>query len=107
MTTLSQLTDAATAVLDRNKKTALAELFSVELNFTIDTLKEWFNRIIKPKFCELDSLEKLHFRRQNPINDTSVCCIYDFPLSVDTESGLVWFPCRMQIFMFKKQLLVW
>lgn len=89
MATLSQLKDAATTVLDRNKKTALAELFFVELKFTIDTLKEWFNRIIKPKFYELDSLEKLHFRRQNPINDTSVCCIYDFPLSVDAESGLV------------------
>lgn len=89
MATLSQLKDAATTVLDRNKKTALAELFSVELKFTIDSLKEWFNRIIKSKFDESGSLEKLHFRKQNLINDTSVCCIYDFPLYVNAESGLV------------------
>ena len=49
-TTFHQLKDAASAVLAREKSTFLAELFSVELKFTIDTLKAWFGKIIKPKF---------------------------------------------------------
>ena len=49
-TTFHQLKDAASAVLAREKSTFLAELFSVELKFTIDTLKAWFRKIIKPKF---------------------------------------------------------
>ena len=52
--TLRQLKDAASAVLSREKFTSLAELFSVELKFSIDALKAWFNRIIKPEFFELE-----------------------------------------------------
>ena len=40
--TFYQLKDAAFAVLAREKSTFLAELFSVELKFTIDTLNAWF-----------------------------------------------------------------
>ena len=35
-----QLKDAASAVLAREKSTSFAELFSVELKFTIDTLND-------------------------------------------------------------------
>ena len=48
-TTFYQLKDAASAVLAREKSSSLAELFSVELKFTIGTLNDWFSRIIKPK----------------------------------------------------------
>ena len=65
-TTFYQLKDAASAVLAREKSTSLAELFSVELKFTVDTLKDWFSRIIKPKFFEIDSAEKQKFRKDNP-----------------------------------------
>ena len=41
-TTFYQLIDSASAVLAREKSTSLAELFSVELKFTIDTLNAWF-----------------------------------------------------------------
>ena len=41
-TTFFQLKDTATAVLAREKATSLAELFSAELKFTIDTFNNWF-----------------------------------------------------------------
>ena len=34
--------DAVSAVLAREKSTSLAELFSVEFKFTIDTSNDWF-----------------------------------------------------------------
>ena len=52
-TTFYQLKDAASAVLAQEKSTSLGELFSVELKFTIDTLKVWFGKIIKPKFFKI------------------------------------------------------
>ena len=42
--TLEQLNVAAFAVLNREKNTALAEMFSIELKFTTDYLKFWFNK---------------------------------------------------------------
>ena len=57
-TTFCQLKDAASAVLAREKSTSLAGLFYVELKFTIDTLNDWFSRIIKPKLFELDDVKK-------------------------------------------------
>ena len=53
-----QLKDASSPELSREKSSSLAELFSIELKFTIDALKDWFNRIIKPKFFELDCIKK-------------------------------------------------
>ena len=38
-----QLKDAASVLLAREKCTSLAELFPIELKFTIDTLKDWFS----------------------------------------------------------------
>ena len=60
--------DAASAVLVREKSTSLAELFSVELKYTVDTLNEWFSKIIKPKFFELDDIKKQIFLKENPIS---------------------------------------
>ena len=51
---LGQLKDAGSAVASREKCPILAEMFSIELKFTIDTLKGWFSKLIKPKFFELD-----------------------------------------------------
>ena len=42
--TLAQLRDTALAVENRNKNIALAEVFSIELKFTVDCLKFWFNK---------------------------------------------------------------
>ena len=65
--------DAASAVLAHEKSTSLAELFSVELKFTINTLNDWFSRIIKPKFL-----------KENPIVDSKTrCSICSFLLEVE------------------------
>ena len=52
---LHQLKDVADAVFARHKSISLAELFSVKLKFTINTLNARFSSIIKPKFLELDT----------------------------------------------------
>ena len=106
-TTFYQLKDATSAVLAHEKPTSLAELFSDELKFTIDTLKYWFLRIVKPKFFEIDSARKQKFRKDNPLDKDSLCCLCDFPLAVDGEKGwFVRFCCRVRIFVRTKHLLV-
>ena len=72
-------------MLAHEKLTSLAELFSVELKFTVDTLKDWFSRIIKPKFFEIDAAEKQKFRKDNPLDKSSLCCLCDFYLAADSE----------------------
>ena len=42
--TLKQLQDAAFSVHNREKNTALPEMFSIELKFTVDCLKFWFTK---------------------------------------------------------------
>ena len=88
-TTFYQLKDAASAVLACKKSTSLAELFSVELKFTVDTLDEWFSRIIKPKFFELDDIKKQIFFNENSIDQSkTICSICGFLLNIDGKS---WF----------------
>ena len=73
-----------TAVLARKKSTSLAGLFSVELRFTVDTLNNWFLNRIKPKFIELDYIQKQMFTRENPIISTKTkCCICGFLLDLE------------------------
>ena len=54
-------------MLAREKSTSLAELFSVELKFTVDTLNDWFSNTIKPKFLEPNYIKKQIFTKENPI----------------------------------------
>ena len=61
--TLRQLKDAASVVAFKEKCTSLAEKFCIELKFTIDTLKLWFNKIIKPRFFELEYSQKDHLKK--------------------------------------------
>ena len=42
--TLKQLEAAALSVKQNEKNTALAEMFSIELKFTVDCLKAWFQK---------------------------------------------------------------
>ena len=91
-TTFYQLKDAAYAVLAREKSTSLAELFSVKLKFTVDTLNEWFSKIIKPKFFELDDIKKQIFLKENPVDQSkATCSICAFLLNVDVRVGLILF----------------
>ena len=83
--TFCQLKDAAPAVLPCEKSTSLAELFSLELKFIIDTLNNWFSNTIKTKFLELDNIKKQMFIKENCIVPSkTTCCICGF--LVDTEA---------------------
>ena len=78
-TTFSQLKDAVDAVMAREKSTSLAELFSVELKFTVDTLNDWFSSILKPKFLKVDIIKKQAYRKENPIDkQKAICSICSF-----------------------------
>ena len=85
--TYQQLKDAAQNVFNREKSTSL--WISVELKFTIDTLKNWLNQTIKPKYYELDSAKKHAWRKKNPVNFETKCSICDFPLEPRVKDG--WF----------------
>ena len=88
-TTFYQLNHAASVVFAREKSKPLAELLSVELKFTIDTLNEWLFRIIKPEFFELDDIKKQIFMKENPIvQSETICSICGFLLNVDSDG---WF----------------
>ena len=100
-TTFYQLKDADSAVLAREKLTSLAELFSVELKFTIDTLKVWFGKIIKPKFFEIDYAKKQDFREKNPVNSSTVCYLCEFPLVADSEKDWSDFVARCEYLFLK------
>ena len=54
--TLKQLKAAALLVNQKEKSTALTEMFPVELKFTTNTLKSWFQ---KTKVLELDLDQKV------------------------------------------------
>ena len=63
----------------QEKSTSLAELFSGELKFTVDTLNYWFSIAIKPKYFELGDIKKQIFMKENPIlNSKTVCSICGF-----------------------------
>ena len=82
--TLKQLEAAALSVKQKEKNTALAEMFSVELKFSIDCLKSWFQK--NHKISEIDLDQKLDFIRKNPVKD-SLCCLCDFPIDPKVANG--------------------
>ena len=47
-------------------------------------MTDWFSRIIKPKFFEIDSIKKQIYRKENPVKkQETVCSISGFLLDVD------------------------
>ena len=84
LTTLKQLETAALAVENKKDNRALAEIFNIELKFTVDCLKFWFERNLKQN--ELDEEQKDEFIRDTP---KKTCCICDFPIQSRAEHG--WF----------------
>ena len=65
MTTFYQIKDAASAVLACEKSMSPAKLFYVELKFAVDTLNDWFSRIIKSENFEHDDIKKQIFMKEN------------------------------------------
>ena len=84
-TTLKQLEDAAFSVQNREKNTALAEMFSIELKFTIDCLKFGFQK--NHKILELEIDFKMEFKQNNPITNETLCCLCDFSLEPRAKNG--------------------
>ena len=60
-------------------------MFSIELKFTVDCLKFWFNR--NHKVLELQLEDKLIFKQENPKKKDTVCCLCDFPLDSRAENS--------------------
>ena len=83
--TLKQLEDAAFSVQNRGKNTALAEKFSIELKFTADCLKVWFQK--NHKILELEIDFKTEFKQNNPLTKKTLCCLCDFPMDPRAEKG--------------------
>ena len=73
--TQKQLQNATLAVKNKKDSSALAEMFSIELKFTVDCHKFWFKRNIKQ--IELDENVKDDFFQKTPKKE---CCICDFPI---------------------------
>ena len=81
-------------MLPREKSTSLAELFSVELKFTVDTLNDWFSYTIKPKFLEPSDIKKLIFTKENPIvSSKTISSICGFLIDVEDED---WYDFAIQ-----------
>ena len=83
--TLKQLEDAAFSVQNREKNTALAEMFSIELKFIVDCLKFWFNK--KHKVLDLDLELKADFKQNNPLTRETICCLCHFPIDPRAKNG--------------------
>ena len=73
-TTFYQLKDATFAVLACKNSTSFAELFLVELKFTVDTLNDWFASTIKPKYLEPNDIKNQIFTKENPIISAKTIC---------------------------------
>ena len=85
--TLKQLQDAAFIVQNRERNTALAEMFSVELKLTVDCLKFWFDKTHKINNLEVKLEDKLDFTRNYPKNSDIVCCLCDFSIEAQAPNG--------------------
>ena len=83
--TLKQLQNSSFSVYNREKNTALAEIFSIELKFTADCLKFWFskNHIV----LELDVDYKEGFKDNNILTAETLCCMCDFPINSSAKNG--------------------
>ena len=57
--TKQQFEDCALSTFDKSKSTILSELFSVELKFVCDALKNWFSAEVKQ--LKINEVEKFHF----------------------------------------------
>ena len=62
--TLKKLQDAALAVENKKENTSLAEMFSIELKFTVDCIKFWFEKNLKQN--ELDAVKRNQFIENTP-----------------------------------------
>ena len=103
--TLKQLEDAAFSVLHREKNTALAEMFSVELKFTVDCLKFWFNKSHKINNLELELEEKIAYMQSHLKKGNTLCCFCDFPIESRASNGWSSHVFKAEHLFFREHLL--
>ena len=60
-------------------------MLSIELKFTVDCSKAWFQK--NHKILEVDIDRKLEFIRKNPIKKDALCCLCDFPIDPRIKNG--------------------
>ena len=84
-TTLKQLENAAFSVLNKEKNTALAEMFNIELKFTVDCLKFWFQE--NHQILEIDVDSKSNFKQENPLSESTFFCLCNFLMNPSAENG--------------------
>ena len=84
-TALKQLEEAAFSVQNREKNTASAEMFSIELKFTVDCLKFWFGK--KHRIIETEVDFNSEFKQSNPLTKTTLCCLCDFSIEPRATNG--------------------
>ena len=84
-TTLRQLKTAASNVLQKESNTALAEMFNIELKFTVDAIKDWLSD--NKKSHELDFDDKALFKKNTKAYINTQCCLCDFSLDPKIENS--------------------
>ena len=89
--TLKQLQNVILAVQNRSRETALAEMFNIELKFTIDCLRFWFNG--NKKVLVLDENKKHEFAQNNKQITYTVC---DFPMESRAANGWLEHVCKAE-----------
>ena len=85
--TSEQLKDSVMKVHSKKHKNAIAEMFNIELKFACDILLQWFNYKFKAERIVLNNEISANYRRLNPVNDETKCCICDFPLDVTPKGN--------------------
>ena len=83
--TLKQLENSSFSVQNKDNCNALAEMFNIELKFTVDCLESWIQH---RKVLKLDEETKMDFRTLNPQTNETICTICDFPLNPRVENEL-------------------
>ena len=96
MKTLYQLQNAALAVENGEENTSLAEIFSIELKFTVDCLKFWFER--NRKVLEISEHQRIQFTKNNV---KTTCCIYDFPIQSRADKGWFEHVCKAEYMLLE------
>ena len=78
------LKDMPFEVFKRKCKNSVEQMFSIESALVKKTLLKWFNTKFKRKFEKINSVQKLKYESQNPINwkrDKYVIC--KFPMKLE------------------------
>ena len=81
---INMLKDMAFEVSKRKCKNGAGKMFSIESALVKKTLLKWFNAKFKRQFDKINSIQKLRFESQNPINwKRGKCVIFKSPMKLE------------------------